>query len=221
LGRELLPLPVASSIVIIERRVLIRECLATCLEERLETPVLAYSSIEEWRNDPAGSCVRVMILSGAGSHAGQEEESALLRELSAQRIPVVLFSDASHFRLGASRFGCDAETRQIPSDTPLDEVAETIRRVLSEEDVFAPHDFAPAPDEERPCPARLAFTARENDVVGALMTGKSNKVIAGELNISENSVKVHLRNVMRKLDVHNRTEAVIKIAKANHPHASI
>jgi DNA-binding NarL/FixJ family response regulator len=53
------------------------------------------------------------------------------------------------------------------------------------------------------------FTARELDVLAALQRGRSNKWIANHLNLSENTVKVHIRHIMRKLNATNRTQAVI------------
>jgi DNA-binding NarL/FixJ family response regulator len=53
------------------------------------------------------------------------------------------------------------------------------------------------------------FTARELNVLAALQRGRSNKWIASQLNLSENTVKVHIRHIMRKLKATNRTQAVI------------
>lgn len=53
------------------------------------------------------------------------------------------------------------------------------------------------------------FTKRECDIVECLRRGLPNKIIAYELNISEGTVKVHLRRIMKKLNVHNRTQAVL------------
>ncbi|MCB5176728.1 response regulator transcription factor [Microvirga lenta] len=55
----------------------------------------------------------------------------------------------------------------------------------------------------------VTFTARETDVLAALQMGRSNKWIAHHLNLSENTVKVHIRHIMRKLRATNRTEAVV------------
>jgi DNA-binding NarL/FixJ family response regulator len=57
--------------------------------------------------------------------------------------------------------------------------------------------------------ASVAFTEREQHVLAALQRGLSNKVIAAELNLSQNTVKVHISRIMRKLRATNRTEAVI------------
>jgi DNA-binding NarL/FixJ family response regulator len=53
------------------------------------------------------------------------------------------------------------------------------------------------------------FTPREQQVVAALQRGLSNKIIAADLGMSENTVKVHVRHVMRKLRASNRTQAAL------------
>ena len=50
------------------------------------------------------------------------------------------------------------------------------------------------------------FTARQAAVVEALRRGKANKIIAYELNMKESTVKVHVRNIMKKLHATNRTQ---------------
>ncbi|WVT76766.1 response regulator transcription factor (plasmid) [Sinorhizobium chiapasense] len=56
------------------------------------------------------------------------------------------------------------------------------------------------------------FTPREADVLAELRCGSSNKVIAGKLNLSDHTVKMHLQHIMRKLQVQNRTEVVALLA---------
>jgi DNA-binding NarL/FixJ family response regulator len=55
------------------------------------------------------------------------------------------------------------------------------------------------------------FTLRQAEVVKALRRGKANKIIAYELNLRESTVKVHIRNIMKKLKATNRTEVAYKI----------
>ena len=51
------------------------------------------------------------------------------------------------------------------------------------------------------------LTKREREVLGLLTTGQSNRAIGEMLSISEQTVKVHVRNILEKLEVKNRTEA--------------
>jgi DNA-binding NarL/FixJ family response regulator len=52
--------------------------------------------------------------------------------------------------------------------------------------------------------------SRELSVVRAIQKGKSNKVIAYELNTRESTVKLHVRNIMKKWKAKNRTDVAIK-----------
>ena len=54
-----------------------------------------------------------------------------------------------------------------------------------------------------------ALTARELDVLRRVAAGKSNKLIAAELDISEGTVKTHMKSILPKLDASDRTHAVM------------
>ncbi|MBD0316775.1 MAG: response regulator transcription factor [Nitrospiraceae bacterium] len=53
------------------------------------------------------------------------------------------------------------------------------------------------------------LSPREQEILQALVTGASNKTIAIRLGITEATVKVHLKTLLRKIDVNNRTQAAI------------
>jgi DNA-binding NarL/FixJ family response regulator len=55
----------------------------------------------------------------------------------------------------------------------------------------------------------VAFTQREREVLATLRRGLPNKIIASELKLSHNTIKVHISHIMRKLRATNRTEVVI------------
>jgi DNA-binding NarL/FixJ family response regulator len=56
----------------------------------------------------------------------------------------------------------------------------------------------------------IDFTPREQHVLAALELGLPNKLIAAKLNLSENTVKMHIQHIMRKCSARNRTEAVLR-----------
>lgn len=55
-------------------------------------------------------------------------------------------------------------------------------------------------------PPELPLTSREQDVFHLLAQGASNRQIAEALMITENTVKTHVRNILEKLELHNRSE---------------
>jgi two-component system nitrate/nitrite response regulator NarL len=67
---------------------------------------------------------------------------------------------------------------------------------------------AGAGDPELP-PAGSDLSPREFDILRCLAAGCSNKEIANRLEVSEATVKVHLKSILRKIDVQNRTQAAI------------
>lgn len=63
-------------------------------------------------------------------------------------------------------------------------------------------------EERAQCPLHL-YTKRECEVLQLLAEGKSNRAIATALNISEKTVKNHVSNLFRKMNVNDRTHAVV------------
>ena len=58
------------------------------------------------------------------------------------------------------------------------------------------------------------LTVRERELIALIRRGLQNKVIANELNISENTVRVHIRNIMRKYKLRNRTQIAVMFTGA-------
>lgn len=61
------------------------------------------------------------------------------------------------------------------------------------------------------------LTERENTIVQCLSQGLSNKLIARELDIMEGTVKVHIRNLLKKLNFHSRLEAAVWAIQQKQP----
>ena len=56
---------------------------------------------------------------------------------------------------------------------------------------------------------KASLTSREKEILSLIAAGRNNKLIARELNISSGTVKVHVKNLLRKLNVHSRLEAAV------------
>ncbi|MES9868636.1 MAG: two-component system response regulator NarL [Sedimenticola sp.] len=58
-------------------------------------------------------------------------------------------------------------------------------------------------------PAECDFTDREREILGLIAKGMSNKLIARELDISDGTVKVHVKHLLKKMGLHSRVEAAV------------
>src|SRR5262249_7462502 len=99
----------------------------------------------------------------------------------------------------------------VPTSVPL-EVVVGVMRLVRAGGIFIPASSLMAAKRSNDCTGTSRqsrsglFTARQAAVVEALRRGKANKIIAYELNMRESTVKVHIRNIMKKLKARNRTE---------------
>ena len=102
----------------------------------------------------------------------------------------------------------------IQKDITSEELQDAIKRVLDGETVF-PRTVAQELDADgkEATDYNELLSNREHEVLGLLARGMSNREIAEELYISEKTVKNHVSNILRKLDVNDRTQAVIKSLK--------
>jgi DNA-binding NarL/FixJ family response regulator len=210
------PVDMEPTVVLIDKRTLIRECLALGLQEKLLLPIATYSDLQNWSHSASTFAKCVIVVSGQGVASALWHE--LLRELSVfeNAPPVIILAEAPSAQNVADALRCGARGF-IPMEMSLDVAAEAIQLVLAGGcfipanvmDLEGPQDGANPPQTR----ASTDFTQREHQVVEALLKGKSNKVIAYDIGLAESSVKYHIRSVFRKLRARNRTEAVTKLSQ--------
>ena len=68
--------------------------------------------------------------------------------------------------------------------------------------------------EHEPC-IKVYLTPKEKEVVALLAEGHSYAVISRHLSITENTLKTHIKRIYKKLNVHNRTQAILAAKKNN------
>jgi len=135
------------------------------------------------------------------------------------KIVMLTISDEEEDLFEAIRAGASG---YLLKDIPLDEVAEAVRAVHGGQSLINPSmagkllsEFATlakrdAEEEERvQHVAAPKLTDREMEVLKLVARGMNNRDIAKELFISENTVKNHVRNILEKLQIHSRMEAVM------------
>ena len=95
-------------------------------------------------------------------------------------------------------------------DSPPDDLLQAIRTVYQGQLILPPHLALKLINRPRPeGELKADLTDREREVMSAVKRGMSNKEIAEQLNISINTVRSHIRNLLRKLDLTNRTQLAI------------
>jgi two-component system nitrate/nitrite response regulator NarL len=97
-----------------------------------------------------------------------------------------------------------AEGESVVAESMTQRLIAQIRTPVRAEDTAPPPSLEP-----RGSPASPALTPRERDIVRILARGASNKDIARELDLAESTVKIHVRNVLRKLNLSSRVQIAI------------
>lgn len=103
----------------------------------------------------------------------------------------------------------------VPKSTPVDTIFEAIQKVFMG-DIWLPETYHPNVKGDEPCDIaeRVAsLTQQQYRILMMFAQGMLNKQIAYDLNVSEATIKAHATAIFRKLNVRNRTQAVIAIGQ--------
>ena len=143
---------------------------------------------------------------------GREALAQILSAHPEQTVVMLTVSEDSDdltecMRLGARGF----LLKNINADFLLD----SIRKAVDGDNVFSPEMTArlvqslispAAPPKNN---ALSSLTPRELEILGYLAAGHSNKVIARRLDLAESTIKVHVQNILRKLELSSRVQAAV------------
>ena len=198
-----------SEIVVIHRRDFFRDCFVRCLRVAYgDRPISSFASVAEWcsASETSGTSVAVVIVViEAGEDAGISNREFI--ERTEGRIPVIIVSDADDLDHIVSALKRGARG-YIPSSLPFNIALEAVRLVEAG-GVFVPASSLVERDRPAAAKGTVALTERQMMVLEEIRLGKANKQIAYALKMSEHTVKLHLRHIMRKLNAHNRTEVAV------------
>ena len=148
---------------------------------------------------------------GSGIEATQQIKAAL----PTTKIMMLTISDEEGDLYDAIKAGASG---YLLKDVPTDEVPAAIRAVHAGQSMISPsmasklmQEFASMAKkgDEKPVAAQPRLTDREMEVLRLVAKGRNNRDIAKELFISENTVKNHIRNILEKLHLHSRMQAVV------------
>lgn len=145
--------------------------------------------------------------------SGIETCKAIKEAVPSARIVMLTSSDEESDLYEAVKNGASG---YLLKDSSIEEVAQGIRVVADGQSLISPMMAAKLIDEFKTIsePAEtgrvvLKLTDRELEVLRLVAKGLSNRDIGAELAISENTVKNHVRNMLDKLQLHSRMEAVM------------
>lgn len=216
------PAPDRIRVLIVDDHALYRRGLLTVLttEDGIEVVGEAADGLEAVvRAEETLPDVIVMDV-GMPKRGGIEACRAIKQRVPSARILMLTSSDDEDDLFEAVRAGANG---YLLKDVPPEEVAAGIRGVHHGQALISPMmasklltEFAhisrvPGVDLEHTGralePPRL--TERELGILRLVARGKANREIAGELFISENTVRNHIRNILDKLQMHSRVEAAM------------
>lgn len=232
--------PERPSIVVVDRYPLTRSCFARVLRgEFQEFTILEMEAVNQF-DAIAGRNVSLVIINIGNSSLADEcviQSLSYLRQILPEG-PLMLLTrlDEAHISdvmiSEVTRFG----VKGYLTDAASIEIALAALRLVIAGGVYFPRTpssdvaWSPVPPEGYPLDVSapspetpsimhrtdIVFTERELQVLAALLRGLSNKVIAGELRLSQNTVKSHISRIMHKLHARNRTEAVVLLQHGSH-----
>lgn len=156
-----------------------------------------------------------VLIPGSMSGLGAAEKIKAIKP-DVKIIAVTSMPELSYERK-AREIGVEGFWQKEVQEQPIQEIMD---RVMAGETVY------PSEQVEVPIGNAMSteFTEREADVLKELVTGASNKEIAGKLNMGESTVKMHITNMLQKSGYHSRLELAlmarhygIAINEKNHP----
>jgi len=204
-------------IVIIDVHTLSRECLARVLRHERNVSVEGHSSLDAWMANGQITPPSLVVLCQYGrSDTESLAEVERLAELAPRtgQCPAVILSDNEDADLIVQMLGKNVRG-YLPTSLSIAVAVQAIELARAG-GVYVPACSLIAAHRGQESPSTAAqnanglFTARQAAVVEALQRGKPNKIIAYELKMRESTVKVHVRNIMKKLNATNRTEVAYK-----------
>jgi two-component system, NarL family, nitrate/nitrite response regulator NarL len=126
----------------------------------------------------------------------------------------IIFLSASTTAQAVQETASQGASGYLPKSTSAEDIEEALRKVLSGGTSFA------APPASSPAPAASGhaapngLSARQKEVLALLALGLPNKVIARQLNLSENTVRIHAGALFAYFGVNSRTAAVLAAQQA-------
>ena len=212
-------------VLVVDDHALFRRGLEMVLAEEPDIELVGEASDGAEAVEKAGQALPdVVLMDIRMPRSSGIEACRAMKELTpSAKIVMLTISDEEEDLFEAIRAGASG---YLLKDIPYDEVADVVRAVHGGQSLINPSmaakllaEFAAMASrdgteraEQVPAPR---LTEREIEVLKLVARGMNNRDIAKELFISENTVKNHVRNILEKLQIHSRMEAVMIAVREN------
>lgn len=202
-----------SSVLIIDDHPLFRKGVSQLLALNDELHLIGEASSGEEGLEMAKGLEPDLILLDLNMKGmnGIETLRALREADLAARILILTVSDAADDLVAAIRAGADGYLlKDMEPEELLERIVEAQRGKIVISESLNGLLAKSLRDEAQAAERTIApLTDRERDILGCLANGLSNKLIARDLNIAEGTVKVHIKNLLKKLKFRSRLEAAV------------
>lgn len=149
---------------------------------------------------------------------GLVEYSALTRMMKRPNTRILMLVDNKDIAWMRRMLFCGVHG-VVAKTASLDELGKAMKAVCSGNTWR--YDNANIIDQKDDQKIRLGYalcrlSGQENNVLKWVQNGLRNKQIAEQMSLTEHTIKTHISNILRKLDIENRTQLVVAMQKINH-----
>jgi DNA-binding NarL/FixJ family response regulator len=214
-------------ILIVDDHILFREGLASLIGNQPDFTVVGEAGSVREASQQARTLVPDLILMDFSLPDGTGAEAArvILEELPAVDIVFITVHESDEFLMEAV---CSGAKGYLLKNLPVAKLLDSLRGLARDEAAISrkmtSHLLRQISTQDQGQRSgsydRLSLTAREIEVMRELTTGASNQEIAGSLCISINTVKNHVHNILRKLELDNRRQLAKFAVKQGYLHQS-
>jgi len=202
-------------VLVVDDQELFRRGLTMLLAQDADIEVVGEADDGVTGTDLAVSLVPDVVLLDVRMprRSGVEACRAIKEDVPSAKIIMLTVSDEEGDLYESVKNGASG---YLLKDSSIEEVAQAVRVVNEGQSLISPSMAVKLIDEfkqmSKPNKGRstaLKLTDRELEVLRLVARGLNNREVAKELFISENTVKNHVRNILEKLQLHSRMEAVM------------
>jgi NarL family two-component system response regulator LiaR len=196
------------TILLVDDHDVVRQGIRLIIETRLRHEVVEASSAEESLQAVRSHALDLVLMDARMPEHDGIWALRRIREVQPD-LPVLILStyDTEEYVEGSLEAGAAG---YLLKEATTQQLAEAIETALSGKGVYLHPAVAQRMLHRGRQGGRTLLSDREIDVLRLVVEGATNEQIAGRLFVSEKTVKTHLSNIFRKLEVANRTQAAAK-----------